>query len=145
MHQGKTSFKNKKEAAAVISRAWRNGQATSGDRLMLYTVVMLVKDIQRVYRGHLARGTAAARLNSVCKLQAWQRMLLLRRRFRKMKAAAQLVQAVTRGRICRVAFMVVRELVILAQAAVRGWIERRVAAKQRKARVDELRAQASGV
>ena len=28
MHQGKTSFKAKKEAAAVISRAWMNGQAT---------------------------------------------------------------------------------------------------------------------
>ncbi|CAM9971568.1 unnamed protein product, partial [Hapterophycus canaliculatus] len=141
MHQGKTSFKAKKDAAAVISRAWRNWQATTGDRLMLYTVVMLVKDIQRVYRGHLARRATRGRLESVCKLQAWQRMLLLRRRFRKMKSAAQLVQAIARGRNCRVAFLVVRELVILAQAAVRGWIERRVAAKQRRARVDELRAQ----
>lgn len=50
-------------------------------------------------------------------------------------------QAIARGRNCRVAFLVVRELVILAQAAVRGWIERRIAAKQRKARVGELRAQ----
>eukprot|EP00752_Nemacystus_decipiens_P011001 g9775.t1 len=141
MHQGKTSFKAQKEAAAAISRAWRNGQATAGDRLMLYTVVMLVKDIQRVYRGHLARTAAGVRLDSVCKLQAWQRMLLLRRRYRRMKSAAELVQAIARGRNCRVAFLVVRELVILAQAAVRGWIERRVAAKQRKARVDELRAQ----
>lgn len=63
------------------------------DRLMLYTIVMLVKDIQRVYRGHLARRAAAARLDGVCRLQAWQRMLLLRRRFRRMKSAAELVQA----------------------------------------------------
>lgn len=59
---------------------------------MLYTIVMLVKDIQRVYRGHLARSAASVRLDSVCKLQAWQRMLLLRRRFRRMKGAAELVQ-----------------------------------------------------
>lgn len=78
--------------SAVYARCHRAHRLRAQDRLMLYTVVMLVKDIQRVYRGHLARGTAAARLNSVCKLQAWQRMLLLRRRFRKMKAAAQLVQ-----------------------------------------------------
>lgn len=30
MHQGKTTFKAEKEAAAVISRAWRNGRATAG-------------------------------------------------------------------------------------------------------------------
>lgn len=59
---------------------------------MLYTIVMLVKDIQRVYRGHRARRAAAVRLKRVCELQAWQRMLLLRRRFRRMKAAAELVQ-----------------------------------------------------
>lgn len=50
-------------------------------------------------------------------------------------------QAVARGRNCRIAFLVVRELVILAQAAVRGFLERRVAARQRRARLGELRTQ----
>lgn len=54
------------------------------------------------------------------------------------------LQAVARGRNCRVAFLVVRELIILAQAAVRGWIERRVAAKHREVRVGELRTQVCG-
>lgn len=61
-------------------------------RIKLYTIILLVKDIQRVYRGHLARREAAARLDSVCRLQAWQRMLVLRRRYKKLRRAAEIVQ-----------------------------------------------------
>lgn len=57
------------------------------------------------------------------------------------EAFSVLTQAVARGRNCRLAFLVVRELVILAQASVRGFLERREAARQRKQRVGELRAQ----
>ena len=59
---------------------------------MLYSIITLVKDIQRVYRGHLARRESATRLRSVCKLQAWQRMLVLRRRWKRMQAAAVVLQ-----------------------------------------------------
>lgn len=104
-------------------------------------IVIMVKDVQRVYRGHRARRIVAIRLASVCKMQAWWRMLKLRRRFCRLRSAAELVQAVARGRNCRLAFLMVRELVILAQATVRGWLERRVAACQRQTRVRELRAQ----
>lgn len=62
------------------------------DRLKLYTVLCLVKDIQRVFRGHLARRAAAVRLASVLRIQAWARMVLLRRHFLKLKNAAELIQ-----------------------------------------------------
>ena len=60
--------------------------------MKVYTIIFLVKDIQRVYRGHLARRKAAARLQSVCRLQAWQRMLVLRRGYRRLRRAAEIVQ-----------------------------------------------------
>lgn len=90
---------------------------------MLYTVVMLVKDIQRVYRGHLARRAACARLDSVCKLQAWQRMLLLRRRFGRMKNAARLVQvcACLSVSVSACLLVYVSELKVYMSTCLRVW------------------------
>ncbi|CAN0123736.1 unnamed protein product [Discosporangium mesarthrocarpum] len=109
--------------------------------MMLHVMVSLVRDIQRVWRGHQARAALLRRAGMVCLVQACVRMFLLRSKFSQMKKAAVVVQAIARGRRCRVAFLLVRELVILAQATVRGWFERRLAAKERAVRVSELRAQ----
>ncbi|KAG5189173.1 hypothetical protein JKP88DRAFT_303023 [Tribonema minus] len=148
----------RREAGAVVARALRRRLDTKADRARLLWVVSQCAEtltslrgdarsdatqavaIQRAWRARQRRAREALFLDWIITVQAKRRMQTQRRLFLRQREAAIKIQAQARCRQCRVAYLIVRQMIVLCQAVVRGWFKRRVARRERARRLGGLRA-----
>jgi hypothetical protein len=130
-----------KAAAKFIQRYYRRELILRTYREVYLDVLKIVKIVQKVFRGWLGRVKADKRYDAVLKIQGRSRGALVRSEIRIWSGAAKKVQAAERGRRARFAFAVIRDLVIVAQANVRGWFKRKIADAQRRQRLEQYRGQ----
>ncbi|CAM9758208.1 unnamed protein product [Chrysoparadoxa australica] len=128
-------------AAEVIARWWELRQCTHKERLAYLATIRQATQVQRIWRGWRGKREAQLRLSMLLLLQRWLRMVIVRAKYQRKKGAALVLQSVARMDACRTRFLIIRQYIVLGQAAVRGWTERRMAAKQRIERLAALRAQ----
>ena len=134
-------FLQEKKAAKFIQGCWRGVCILRTYRGAFLDVVKIVKVVQRVFRGFAGRLVAAERRWAIMTIQRYARGLKVRQNVAKMNLCAKRLQAAERGRRARFAWTLIRELIVTAQAHVRGWFKRKIAAKERKERLAEYRAQ----
>ena len=108
-------------------------------RAVYMDVLNVVGIVQKVYRGSMGRRVSGRRRKSVLDIQRMFRGCVVRRIAKDLNRRATIVQAAERGRRSRLAFALIRDLIVAAQAAIRGWAKRRIAGMQRRERLDEYK------
>jgi hypothetical protein len=145
MYRCRMAYLRQRWATTVITRQWRAYASGRRDRGWYVERRHQVITIQKTLRRCLARQEAARRRAAVRKLQCWAHTALTQRAYRRQLRALRRIQAFARGRRARTAFLTIRELVINVQAVLRGWLRRRLAARERNDRLGNLRRQIFGL
>ena len=121
-HVALSQFKNIRRAISQLQRAFRSHRdktARSSRRLRR------IVTIQTLARRFLAQAEKRTKLGSVQLIQRWNRGRMVRTRFKELRKAATTIQAITRQRRTHFIYDLVRKLVSMVQARVRGVLVRK--------------------
>jgi len=130
-----------KKSALFICKFYKRVLILRTYRDIYREVLKIVKIVQKIFRGFKGRQKAKLRERSIVDVQRFFRGWTVRGELNLMVFAATTIQAAERGRRARFAFALVRDLIIGAQAAIRGCFKRKIAHRERVARLKEYRAQ----